>query len=57
METVNINGLPLGIKEYKGHRVVTFRDIDMVHCRPREQHTGISKQIVNILLRERTFLS
>lgn len=34
METVNINGLPLGIKEYKGHRVVTFRDIDMVHNRP-----------------------
>nr|MDE5620386.1 ORF6N domain-containing protein [Ruminococcus sp.] len=34
METVNINGLPLGIKEYKGHRVVTFRDIDMVHKRP-----------------------
>ncbi len=34
METVNINGLPLGVKEYKGHRVVTFRDIDMVHGRP-----------------------
>lgn len=34
MKTVNINGLPLGIKEYNGQRVVTFRDIDIVHKRP-----------------------
>lgn len=29
-----INDVPLGIKEYKGQRVVTFRDIDAVHQRP-----------------------
>ena len=29
-----INNVPLKIKEYKGHRVVTFRDIDTVHNRP-----------------------
>lgn len=34
METININGIPLGIKEYKGQRVVTFRDIDIIHQRP-----------------------
>ncbi len=34
MEKVNINGLSLEIKEYMGHRVVTFKDIDRVHGRP-----------------------
>ena len=29
-----INNVPIKIKEYKGHRVVTFRDIDTVHGRP-----------------------
>ena len=29
-----INNVPLKIKEYKGHRVVTFKDIDTVHGRP-----------------------
>ena len=29
-----INNVPLKIKEYNGQRVVTFRDIDMVHNRP-----------------------
>ena len=29
-----INNVPLKIKEYKGHRVVTFKDIDAVHNRP-----------------------
>ena len=29
-----INNIPLKIKEYNGHRVVTFRDIDTVHNRP-----------------------
>ena len=29
-----INNIPLRIKEYNGHRVVTFRDIDTVHNRP-----------------------
>ncbi len=29
-----INNVPLQIKEYKGQRVVTFRDIDTVHNRP-----------------------
>ena len=29
-----INNVHLKIKEYKGQRVVTFRDIDMVHGRP-----------------------
>lgn len=34
MNTVNINGFPLEVKEYKGQRVITFRDIDRVHERP-----------------------
>jgi len=34
MEKLYINGLPLEIKEYKGQRVVTFKDIDTVHGRP-----------------------
>ena len=29
-----INDIPLRIKEYKGQRVVTFKDIDKVHNRP-----------------------
>lgn len=28
---VNIYGTDLGIKEYSGQRVVTFKDIDIVH--------------------------
>lgn len=44
METININGLPLGIKEYKGQRVVTFRDIDIVHKRPE----GTARKKFNI---------
>ncbi len=34
MKKLYINGLPLEIKEYKGQRVVTFKDIDTVHDRP-----------------------
>lgn len=31
---VNVEGTELGIREYNGQRVVTFRDIDEVHQRP-----------------------
>ena len=31
---VKINNINLSVKEYKGQRVVTFKDIDMVHKRP-----------------------
>lgn len=34
MEAIEIQGTALQIKEYKGHRVVTFKDIDAVHQRP-----------------------
>lgn len=34
MEAIMIQGTALQIKEYKGHRVVTFKDIDAVHQRP-----------------------
>ena len=34
MEKFNVNGVSLDIKEYMGHRVVTFRDIDVAHGRP-----------------------
>ena len=34
MEVVNINGVSLDIKEYKGQRVMTFKDIDKIHGRP-----------------------
>lgn len=33
-ELVNVNNQDLTIKEYQGQRVVTFKDIDMVHERP-----------------------
>lgn len=33
-EIIKINNNPIQIKELKGQRVVTFRDIDMVHERP-----------------------
>lgn len=31
---VEINNITLGIKEYNGQRVITFKDIDRVHERP-----------------------
>lgn len=31
---VHIGNADISIKEYKGERVVTFKDIDMVHERP-----------------------
>lgn len=34
MNEIIINNTSLGVKEYKGRRVVTFRDIDTVHHRP-----------------------
>lgn len=34
-EVMNIYGTDLTVKEYKGHRVVTFKDIDAVHQRPQ----------------------
>lgn len=34
MQAVTINHTPLSVKEYKGKRVVTFKDIDTVHGRP-----------------------
>lgn len=33
-ELVNVEGTELGIREYNGQRVVTFKDIDRVHQRP-----------------------
>lgn len=33
-EVVKINNTDLQIKEYKGQRVVTFKDIDECHERP-----------------------
>ncbi|WP_313579350.1 ORF6N domain-containing protein, partial [Lacrimispora sp.] len=32
--TVTVNNQSLGIKEYRNQRVVTFKDIDLVHERP-----------------------
>ena len=32
-ELININGTEIGVKEYKGQRVITFKDIDAVHGR------------------------
>lgn len=34
MEEIKIQGTELRVKEYDGKRVVTFKDIDMVHRRP-----------------------
>lgn len=34
LNEININGVILPIREYKGKRVVTFKDIDTVHKRP-----------------------
>lgn len=33
-EIIKINNHDVTVKEYKGQRVVTFKDIDMVHERP-----------------------
>lgn len=33
-ELVHIGNMDISIKEYKGQRVVTFKDIDAVHGRP-----------------------
>ena len=33
-EIVHIGNADISIKEYKGQRVVTFKDIDAVHERP-----------------------
>ena len=33
-ELVHIENVDISIKEYKGQRVVTFKDVDMVHDRP-----------------------
>lgn len=32
-EVMNVHGTNLAVKEYKGYRVVTFKDIDTVHDR------------------------
>lgn len=34
MNAITIQGTELQVKEYKGHRVVTFKDVDQVHQRP-----------------------
>lgn len=34
MNLVEINNIAIGIKEYEGKRVITFKDIDRVHERP-----------------------
>ena len=34
MNLVGINNVAIGIKEYEGKRVITFKDIDRVHGRP-----------------------
>lgn len=33
-ELIHIGNVDISVKEYKGQRVVTFKDIDMVHKRP-----------------------
>lgn len=33
-ELIHIENTDISVKEYKGQRVVTFKDIDMVHGRP-----------------------
>ena len=40
---VHIGNADISIKEYKGERVVTFKDIDMVHERP----DGTARKIFN----------
>lgn len=42
-EVINIENTEMQIKEYKGQRVVTFKDIDTVHQRP----TGTAKRGFN----------
>ena len=34
MDTITINGYELPVKDYNEQRVVTFKDIDLVHGRP-----------------------
>lgn len=37
MNEIVINNKPLPVREYKGNRVVTFKDIDEVHGRKDER--------------------
>lgn len=39
MNLVEINNVAIGIKEYEGKRVITFKDIDRVHGRPDGEYT------------------
>ncbi|MDE7363620.1 MAG: ORF6N domain-containing protein, partial [Ruminococcus sp.] len=51
MDKVNINGMPLEVREYKGQRVITFKDIDRVHNRPdgtsRKRFNDNKKHFIN----------
>lgn len=44
---IHIGNVDISIKEYKGQRVVTFKDIDMVHERPE----GTARRNFNTNLR------
>lgn len=45
-EIIKINNHDVAVKEYKGQRVVTFKDIDTVHERP----DGTAKRQLTALL-------
>ncbi|MDE5569666.1 MAG: ORF6N domain-containing protein [Ruminococcus sp.] len=51
MDKMNINGIPLDIKEYRGQRVITFKDIDRIHSRPegtaRKRFNDNKKHFIN----------
>lgn len=48
-ELMTIQGTQLQVKEYKDKRVVTFKDIDMVHQRPEGTAKRNFNTIGNIL--------
>lgn len=51
MNEIVINNQNVLVKEYEGKRVVTFKDIDMVHGGRRERQESVSMIIRSTLLR------
>lgn len=50
MNTIAINSQSVLIKQYKGQRVLTFKDIDLVHGRHEEMEKITESQRVSIVL-------
>ena len=50
MNLVEINNVAIGIKEYEGKRVITFKDIDRVHVRPDVTASNAFKMQIQLFI-------